>query len=73
MTTAQNHPEWLTPRVLRVIRRVRRDFEIRAFGEEMARVNRLPLAERRAYINDIIDYAKSKGVSFEKPAEGVTR
>ncbi len=38
----------------------------------MARVNFLPPEERMEYIYDMIDYAVSKGVSFEKPALGVT-
>ena len=73
MTIPKKRPDWLTPKALKVIRRVLRDFQVRAFGEEMARVNRLPLAERQKYVNDMIDYANSQGVSFEKPAEGVTR
>jgi len=38
----------------------------------MARVNFLPKEQRMAYIYDMIDYARSKGVNFEKPALGVT-
>lgn len=48
------------------------EFHVRVFGEEMARVNFLPLEERRAYVADMVDYAVSKGVKFEKPALGVT-
>ncbi len=54
-------------------REVEYDYHVRAFGEEMARVNFLPLAERKAYLYDIIDHAVRKGVKFDKPAMGVTR
>ena len=63
----------LTPEELALIRAVEYAFHVRAFGEEMARVNFLPLEERKAYIYDIIDHAMSKGVKLEKPARGVTR
>jgi hypothetical protein len=65
-------PDWLTPEVLEHLRRVEYDFHVRAFGEEMARVNFLPLAERKAYIADMVDHARRKGVKFDKPALGVT-
>jgi hypothetical protein len=58
-----------------VRRRVRQaiyDFRVRAFGEEMARVNFLPLAERRRYVAEMVDHAVRKGVKFDKPALGVT-
>jgi hypothetical protein len=48
------------------------DFHVRAFGEEMARVNHLPLAARRRYIGEMIDHAIRKGVKSAKPALGVT-
>ena len=48
------------------------DFHVRAFGEEMARVNHLPLAARRRYIGEMIDHAMQKGVKSAKPALGVT-
>lgn len=54
------------------IRRAIYDFHVRAFGEEMARVNFLPLAQRRRYVADMVDHAIRKGVKFEKPALGVT-
>lgn len=64
---------WLTPDVEEYIARVEYEYHVRAFGEEMARVNSLPLDERRSYIHDMIDFARSKGVEFDKPARGVTR
>ena len=66
-------PDWLTPEVQEFLRELDYTYQVRAFGEEMARVNFLPLEERKAYIHDIIDHAVSKGVKFDKPAMGVTR
>ena len=66
-------PDWLTPEVKARLREIEYDFHVRAFGEEMARVNFLPHEERIKYIYDMIDHAVSKGVRFEKPALGVTR
>jgi hypothetical protein len=65
-------PDWLTPKVLELLRRVDYDFHVRAFGKEMARVNFLPLAERKAYLADMMDHARRKGVKLDKPALGVT-
>ena len=48
------------------------DFHVRAFGEEMARVNHLPLAARRRYVGEMVDHAIKKGVKSAKPARGVT-
>jgi hypothetical protein len=48
------------------------EFHVRAFGEELARVNFLPAAERRRYVGEMVDHALSKGVKFDKPALGVT-
>jgi hypothetical protein len=48
------------------------DFHVRAFGEEMARVNHLPPAARRRYIGEMVDHAIRKGVKSAKPALGVT-
>jgi hypothetical protein len=44
------------------------DFHVRAFGEEMARGNFLPLAERRRHVAEMVDRALRKGVKFDKPA-----
>ena len=72
MKAAKAKPAWLTPEVLRHHQRLEYDFHVRAFGEEMARVNFLPLAERRRYVADMVDHAVRKGVKFDKPALGVT-
>ena len=63
-------PNWLTPEVLARIREIEYDYHVRAFGEEMARVNFLPKEERMKYLYDMIDHAVSKGVNFDHPARG---
>lgn len=70
MNHGRRKPRWLTPSVRRYIRGVAYDFHVRAFGEEMARVNFLPLEERKAYVRDMIDHARRKGVKFVAPARG---
>lgn len=69
---SESKPDWLTPEVQAHIREIAYDFHVRAFGEEMARVNFLPPEERMKYIYDMVDHAVAHGVSFEKPALGVT-
>ncbi|HLQ44975.1 MAG TPA: hypothetical protein VK137_09625 [Planctomycetaceae bacterium] len=69
----QPKPDWLTPEVQEFLHELDYAYQVRAFGEEMARVNFLPLEERKAYIHDMIDHAVRKGVKFDKPATGVTR
>ena len=66
-------PDWLTPEVKEFLRQVEYEYHVREFGEEMARVNFLPKAERKAYIHDMVDHAIKHGVKFEKEALGVTR
>jgi hypothetical protein len=61
-----------TPAIRRGLRKAFYDFHVRAFGEEMARVNHLPLAARRRYIGEMVDHAARKGVKSDKPALGVT-
>jgi hypothetical protein len=72
MEAAKKKPAWLTPEVRRHLRRVAYDFHVQAFVEEMARVNFLPLKERRRYVAAMVDHAVRKGVKFDKPALGVT-
>ncbi|HZM04798.1 MAG TPA: hypothetical protein VFC44_17490 [Candidatus Saccharimonadales bacterium] len=60
------------PAMRRKLRKAIYDFHVRAFGEEMARVNHLPLAARRRYIGEMVDHATRKGVKSDKPALGVT-
>jgi hypothetical protein len=72
MNDAKKKPAWLTPVVLKHLRCVEYDFHVRAFGGELARVNFLPLAKRRRYVEQMVDHAIRKGVKFDKPALGVT-
>jgi hypothetical protein len=69
--TGQQREAW-PPAMRRKVRQATHDFHVRAFGEEMARVNLLPLAERRRYVAEMVDHALRKGVKFDKPALGVT-
>lgn len=66
MTKRPLRKKALPPGVRRKIRKAAYDFHVRAFGEEMARINFAPLAVRRRYLADMIDHAKAKGVSFHK-------
>ena len=72
MNEKSQKPAWLTADVAERLRQIEYDFHVCAFGEEMARVNFLPLAERKAYIAQMVDHARAKSVKFEKPALGVT-
>lgn len=72
MSDGKTTPDWLAADVLDDLRRVEYDFHVRAFGEEMARINFLPLAERRRYVAEMVDHALRKGVKFDKPALEVT-
>lgn len=62
----------LTPAQKRMWRKVLRNFHVRAFGEEMARINFLPVKKRKAAVAEMIDHARSKGVDLSRPALGVT-
>ena len=72
MSDVKTTPGWLAADVLDHLHLVEYDFHVRAFGEEMTRVNFLPLAERRRYIAEMVGHALRKGVKFDKPALGVT-
>lgn len=62
----------LTAAQRRRLRRIMRDFHVRAFGEELARINFLPEKERKQVVAEMIDYARSKGVNLGRPARGYT-
>jgi len=62
----------LTPAQKRRLRKIEWDFHVRAFGEEMARINFLPEKKRKAAVAEMIDHARSKGVDLSRPALGVT-
>jgi hypothetical protein len=69
--TGQRKKGW-SPAVRRKVRQAVYEFHLRAFGEELARINFLPLSKRRRYVGEMVDHALRKGVKFEKPALGVT-
>ena len=58
--------------VRRELRQAIYDFHVRAFGEEMARLNFQPLAKQRRNVGQMVDHALPNGVKFEKPALGLT-
>jgi ribosomal protein S12 methylthiotransferase accessory factor YcaO len=62
----------LTPAARRRWRKIERDFHVRAFGEELARINFLPEKRRKAAVAEMIDHARRKGVKLTRPALGVT-
>jgi hypothetical protein len=71
---ASANPEFvpLTPAQKRCLRKAERDFHVRAFGEELARINFLPEKKRKAAVAEMIDHARRKGVKLTRPALGVT-
>ena len=72
MNTAKQKRKTWPPALRRKMRKAAYDFHVRAFGEEMARVNFLPPGQRRREIEEMMDHALRKGVEFNKPALGVT-
>jgi hypothetical protein len=72
MKTSRQQTKAWPPAIRRKLRQIIYDYHVRAFGEEMARVNFMPLQQRRRYIAQMVDHATRKGVKFEKPALGVT-
>ncbi len=54
------------------LKKIERDFHVRAFGEELARINFLPEKRRKQAVAEMIDHARSKGVNLTRPALGVT-
>jgi hypothetical protein len=73
MNNLNPKPAWLTPEVREHLRRIEYDYQSREFGEEMARINFLPPAERRREISAMMDHALRKGVAFDDLVLGVTR
>ena len=68
----QLQPVALTSAQKRRRRKIERDFQVRAFGEELARINFLPEKRRKQAVAEMIDHARSKGVDLSRPALGVT-
>ena len=54
------------------IEEIRYDHLREAFGDEIARVSRLPLEERYRYVAWMIDNGKKHGVKHEREPRGVT-
>jgi len=52
------------------MRKVMRDFHLRAFGEELARINFLPEKRRKQAVAEMIDHARAKGVNLSRPPRG---
>jgi len=61
-----------TPAQRRRLHKIMRDFHVRAFGEELARINFMPEKRRKAAVAEMIDHARRKGVKLTRPALGVT-
>lgn len=72
MNPAQACRQPLTPAQCRRLRKIERDFHVRAFGEELARINFLPEKRRKQAVAEMIDHARRKGVDLGRPALGVT-
>jgi hypothetical protein len=54
------------------IRQIREDHLRRAFGDEIARVSKLPLMERYRYVAWMIDNGRKHGVKHTREPRGVT-
>ena len=72
MNRVKTQPDQVTPEIKEYLKRVEYDFQVREFGEEMARINFLPPVERRRQIAALVNHARRKDVKFEKPARGIT-
>lgn len=60
-------PKWSKVQLAR-LREVEREYHVRAFGEELARVNLdMTREERLRYLQWMRDNARKHGVKFEKP------
>jgi hypothetical protein len=71
-TDAQFLTQPLSPAQKRRWRKIMRDFHVRAFGEELARINFLSEKQRKKAVAEMIDHARMKGVDLSRPALGVT-
>jgi hypothetical protein len=54
------------------VSKIREDHLRRAFGDEIARVSRLPLMERYRYVAWMIDNGRKHGVKNHREPRGVT-
>lgn len=58
-------PPWPKEKLAR-IREIERDFHVRAFGEEMARVNLEMDAQRQDYLNWMRENARRHGLNYTR-------
>jgi hypothetical protein len=72
MTDSRNPPEWLSAEVAEFVRAIDFEFQCREFGEELAQVNRLPLADRCQYVHAMTDHALSHHINLDHEPLGVT-
>ena len=72
MSTGHPSPSSVPPARHRRLLKILRDFHVRAFGEELARINFLPEKQRKQAVAEMIDHARRKGVKLTRPALGVT-
>jgi len=72
MSTGHSTPLSVAPARHRRLLKILREFHVRAFGEEMARINFLPERQRKQAVAEMIDHARRKGVKLTRPALGVT-
>jgi len=72
MTSSSNPlpPVTLSESQKKRMRKVMRDFHIRAFGEELARINFLPEKRRKQAVAEMIDHARAKGVNLSRTPRG---
>jgi hypothetical protein len=72
MSTGHSPPLSVGPARHRRLLKILRDFHVRAFGEELARINFLPEKQRKQAVAEMIDHARRKGVKLTRQALGVT-
>ena len=59
--------------IVRIIEQIEWDFHRRAFGDELARVNFLAPAERRAYVARLRERARHRRFSSSAARQGIVR
>lgn len=68
----KSDPHALTPKRTQAIQTLRDEHLRRAFGDEIARVAKLPLMERYRYVAWMIDNGRRHGVKHVREPRGVT-
>lgn len=72
MIEPSTQPPWLTPEVRETIVALSYEYHVRAFGEQIARMNFLPAEQREAEFHAMMDHAYSKGVRRGPAADDIT-